>query len=275
MLKQVILVVAFLVLGCQVKSEDTDQEVQLICPDGWVAHQLHFFNCTNGKTGWIKNCSTCLTCQRNSVLYHPFRNVDFCVVLQPDVITPSNYYVQLEKCTDNICNELYYQPFCGMALTMSNHRITSKKVLRCQNIQPVTQNNTLESVDLICPTSSSFKSLVERKILLHQNNNWTNIISYCIACNHNAENDLSRNQMITMCSPHFYPKGKNIYQVENKEISECQDTDTSKCAPDTIPPIQKGLHCGSKFTASRYQNSINISKYIPCDHGRNDQTKVK
>jgi hypothetical protein len=259
----------FLFVG-QVKSEDTDEEVQVICPDGWVAYRLHFYAChLYGNSNWIENCSTCLTCQRNSMLYHKFNIVEFCVVFRPD-ITRFKYYIQPVQCNENICKILYYHLFCGMELTLSNHRITSQKVLFCQNIHPETQNNTLKSVDLICPRSSSFESLFER------NSTYYNIHSFCVLCHHNSAIGTSGKPLIiTMCSPHYYPEENKIFSNAYKNLRYCQNTETTRCPPDTIPPIQKGLHCGSKFTASKYGDQVNISNYIPCDNGKSDPNLVK
>jgi hypothetical protein len=270
MLKQVMLIAALLVFVCELKSEGIDQEVQLICPDGWIAYQLHYYKCSYGSSDWTENCYTCLTCRRYSTLYHPFSFVELCVVFQPAYTTSKNYKFQTKICTDKFCNEFYYQPFCGLTLTMQNRTVTSKKVLPFQNLYPEAQNNTIKSVDFICPRSSSFKFLFERKI------NLTRTFSIlCVLCNQNSEDNLSQEQMlITMCSQHFYTKENETHWFENKILSECQDKDKSKCAPDTIPPILKGLHCGSKFTALKYGHQVNISNYIPCTNGKTDTTLV-
>ncbi len=276
-----ILVVAFLVLGCQVKSEETDQEVQLNCPDGWIAYQVHYYTCgylPMPQNIWYpkSNCSTCLTCKRNSILEHPFSLVELCAVFWPEIITSSNYYVLPEKCTENICNGLYYQTFCGMSLRVSNNTITSETFLPCPNIHHEIQDNS-QSIELVCPRSFSFKTLFQRNVSNnYQSQRLTNTRSVCLTCDHNSAIGINGKKLkITMCSPHFKPDENKINQVTTKNLLECQQQDTSKCAPDTILPIQRGLHCGSKFTGSSYKNSVNISNYIPCDHGQKEQTTVK
>jgi hypothetical protein len=273
MLKQVMLMATLLLFVCQVKSEDTDEEIQLICPDGWIAFELNYYNLIYlpvHANQWqtIKNISTCLKCKRNTILEHSFSLVELCFWFWPK-ITTSNYFLQPEKCNENICNELYYDPFCGMALTLSNQRVTSKKVLPCQSINPVVQNNTLQSVDLICPLSSSFESLFERQITYY------NINSFCVLCNYNSATGTSgKPLMITMCSPHFHLEEKKIFLFIYKNLTECQNTNTTICPLDTIPPIQKGLHCGSKFTASRDSDQVNISNYIHCTNGKTEKNLV-
>ncbi len=263
------LIAALLLCVGQVKSEGRGQEVELICPDGWVAYQLNYYKYT-----YRSNCSTCLTCQRNSVLHHRFNIVELCVVFQPEYTAYRYHNLQPEICTENNCTELHYQPSCGMALTISNHIITSKKVLPCQTIHPEAQNDTLNSVDLICPRTSSFKSLFEKGIFhYYQGKKWTYVNSFCVLCDINITDNFYGKQ-ITICSPHFYPKENIFYQFEYKILSECQDKDTSKCAPHTILPIQKGLDCGSKFTASRNGDQVNISNYIPCTYGKTDTKPV-
>jgi hypothetical protein len=163
-----------------------------------------------------------------------------------------------------------------MALTLSNQRVTSKKVLPCQTIHPEVQNNTLQSVDLICPRSSSFKSLFQRNITYTNYFNQTqHVNSSCAFCDHNSATGTSgKPLMITMCSPHFYPEENKTNFYAYKNLTECQNTNTAGCPPDTIPPIQTGLHCGSKFTASKYGEQVNISNYIPCSNRKADTNLV-
>jgi hypothetical protein len=263
------LTVALLVFVHQMKSEETDQEVQLICPDGWIAYQVHYYSC-----GYLplpqniyypkSNCSTCLTCKRNSILEHSFRLVELCAVFQPRIITSLNYLIQPEKCTGNICKELYHQPFCGMSLTMSNYIINSETLLPCQNDHHDIQDNS-QSIELVCSKSYSFKTLLERDSAC-QNQQPTNTRSFCLTCDHNSVNVMYGEKLkITMCSSHFYPDDKIFCRVTDKNLLECQQQDQSQCEPNTISPIQKGLHCGLKLTGSRYHNSVIISNYIPCD----------
>jgi hypothetical protein len=278
MLKQVMLIASLFLFVGQVKSEDTDQEVQLICPDGWVAYELYYYRCSYGSSGRTENCSTCLTCVINSRFSHFFTTVELCVVFRPDITRFNKYYnMQPVHCGEKICNELYYDPFYGMALTLNGQRITSKKALTSQTIYHETQNNTIKSVELICPRSSSFKSLYKRNIIyIDEFNNTHQVKSLCAFCDHNSATGTSGKPLrITMCSPRFYPEENKIYYNAYKNLTECQDTNTTRCPSDTIPPIQKGLHCGSKFTGIRNGELVNISNYIPCTNGKTDTNLVK
>ncbi len=255
----------------QLKSEETDQEVELICPDGWIAYQVHYYACAYlppypNQLVPIKNCSTCLTCKRNSIIYHYFGTVELCVLYRPEIMTSKTYQLWPHKC---ICHELYFQPFCGMSLTVSNEIITSETFLPCENNNHEIQDNS-QSIELVCPKSSSFKTLFERNAAyFNQNQQQINARSFCLTCDHNSATGIHGKELkITMCSPHFYPDENKIYQVTTKNLPECHQQDTSICEPDTIPQIQKGLHCGSKFTWSRSQNSVNISNYILCNNAK-------
>jgi hypothetical protein len=157
-----------------------------------------------------------------------------------------------------------------MALALSSQRITSKRFLPCQNIHPEAQNNTLISVDLICPRSSSLESLVKRK--MNQN---PGLISFCLLCNHNSKIKISgKPPMITMCSPHFYLGENTYHSFTYSNLTECQNTHTQRCDIETIPPIHRGVHCGSRFTVLRYGEKVKITNHIPCNTGRTDTKMV-
>ena len=229
------------ILLTQVEGGDSTLEVDLQCPEGWLATNVNYYQNLDGRN--YKNVSTCLICRWNSVLYHPFTNIDICF--------SSKIYFDRDRLNESICNDagckaLRGAPYCGVRLTITNHNFGSitKSFSPCKEPKPVEHNRT-KSVDLICPQNTKFISLLQKKT--YQSNS----TAYCVVCGPRFNRRTREKQFnVTMCCSPFHYRS-NQFNVTQEEM-------------DSTPLIKEGLHCGSKFTQSSLYGRVNVSNYVLC-----------
>ena len=243
-------IASVLLLQTKVEGQELGPEIDLLCPEGWLASGL--FHLTENTSAGVKNVSTCLTCRSNPLVSHRFAFIDICLSAPLFNTKRGSLSLTSSQCKDKACNDLNQKPYCGVRLKTFDSKIRHEfKVCEDYGLK---SNHEGQSVELICPRSFNFTSVLRIKYP-------SAMSSICILC----ESKSSKQLHITMCSS-LAILGEGSFLVDFFKMPECENrsTDNNSCRPGSVPPIGKGLNCGTKLLSSTDGRSVNVSNYIRC-----------
>ena len=246
-------IASVLLLQTKVEGQELGPEIDLLCPEGWLASGL--FHLTENTSAGVKNVSTCLTCRSNPLVSHRFAFIDICLSAPLFNTKRGSLSLTSSQCKDKACNYLNQKPFCGVLLKTFDSKIRQEfKVCEDYGLK---SNHEGQSVELICPRSFSFTSVLRMKTQSQP----SAMSSICILC----ESKSSKQLHISMCSS-LTILGEGSLQVDYFKMPECEHEPTKNngCRPGLVPPIGKGLNCGTKLLSSTDGRNVDASNYISC-----------
>ena len=257
----ILLLVIFRLAG-RTRSDGPDLTVDLLCPEGWLTREVFFHT----KQQSNEKVSTCEICEWNSILPHPFKFVEICVVHNPQ--TPDTLKVEIQE-TIKKPNH----PLCGVNLTINNKDAIFQNYLPCEE-RDYFYTYSKHTVDLLCPNLFKFHSAQSRNVTWKKGSTLYTESTKCLIC---KSNNLvyADETHISICpfDEYIWPQ-RTIQNITIYDPDQCQTGEASGCEQNKLSHVNPDQHCGSRFSlssqekktikASNDNKTINVSNYIHC-----------
>ena len=142
------------------KVEVSIQELELICPHGWLAFDVQEYSCryySTSQNGWTDlkaECLLCLYCQRSSTSANGQEKMELCLITSPlvsyylDVMKPHQFLPQNRNLPE-ITELIKQKQLCGISALYSQ-KLDKVVTKACDQQQ---KDKGSETTDLICPRS--------------------------------------------------------------------------------------------------------------------------
>ena len=258
-----LLLFIFLLAGWT-RSDGPDLTVDLLCPEGWLTREVFFHT----KQQSNEKVSTCEICEWSSILPHPFKFVEICVVHNPQ--TPDTLKVEIQE-TIKKPNH----PLCGVNLTINKKDAIFQNYLPC-NKTDYFITNSKQTVDLLCPNLFKFHSVQSRNVSWKKGTTQQMESTKCIICK--SDNLVhAKENYISICSFDEYIWPLQTTQIIKKfDLDQCQTGEASGCDENIFPNVNPDQYCGSRFSLSSQQKkTIDASNYILCNENRTLKIEVR
>ena len=265
-----ILLVTAIFFG-QVACNDLPITIDLVCPDGWLANDLFWYQTRDSQT----NTSMCLICEKNLVLSQWYKYLEICA--NSNLGNVQEFPQKLTKNSHSEANVLNTEPFCGASFTSNKGGALVKfdKFLPCSNADHI-KTSWKQSIDLTCPKSFKLTSLIRKSytISFQHNKNRHSGNTICLVGN---PNELFRGlkTTLTICPMSAFWWDYTDYDFNTSKALEFNYNNFTMCDTNTFPKIDPSQHCGARIVVpSMKTEDVKISDYILCSEDKVKQTQL-
>ena len=265
-----ILLVTAIFFG-QVACNDLPITIDLVCPDGWLANDLFWYQTRDSQT----NTSMCLICEKNLVLSQWYKYLEICA--NSNLGNVQEFPQKLTKMSFNEAHVLKTKPFCGASFTANKGGASVKfdKFLPCSNADHI-KTSWKQSIDLTCPKSFKLTSLIRKSytISFQRNKNPHSGNTICLVGN---PNELYRGlkTTLTICPMSAFHRSYTDYDLTASKALQCNYNNLTMCARNTFPKIDPSQHCGARIVVpSTKTEDVKISEYIHCSEDNVNQKQA-
>ena len=245
------------------KVEISAQELELICPQGWIAFNVAKYSCgylSTSQQWWTDygaDCLLCLTCQRSSTSANGQEKIEQCWITLPtvafhmDLMKPHQFQAQNWNFPE-ITELIQQKQLCGISALYSQ-KLDKVVTKACDQQQ---KDKGSETTDLICPRSFFLVSRFKVK-------NADQEKSLCIHCQSYKTFNIVPAR-IFMCYTGITRK-MAVNKFHPSPMEDCKNTPTT---------FQVGtqIFCGMKIRPLDYEN---FSECVLCQSEKDQHGAVR